>query len=157
VRLQVEAEDLNVANMVIGNSYTDFIHDRAMFEGGPHALSSRNHILYWNEEMRGGSSFGHMCFFNLKSLVHPLYTGQPNSPHWEDDPPNYTQAKQAREQGGAVTYAHPGYLAGFAEYNAKELPVDVALGQVDGMDVLSNAYETAGEASTTACSTAGSG
>ena len=138
VRLQTLAEDLNNANMMVANSGSDFLHDEALFEGKPHRLSLPDYIVYWNEEMRNAGLYGHMCFFGLKFLVRPVYTGFRDTPNWEDYPPNYAQAKAAREQGGAVTYAHPGYGATFVRASARELPVDLALGEVDAMDVLSN-------------------
>jgi hypothetical protein len=73
---------------------------------------------------------------------------------------NYTQAKGAQDQGGAVSYAHP--ISGGAIRGTKpqletlgrlyppiaettyensfvgELPVDLALGQIDALDVFSN-------------------
>ncbi len=145
VRLQTLAEDLNFANMMVANSSGGFLHDTAYFEGRPHALSRPDHIIYWNEEMRNGGLYGHMCFFNLKSLVYPLYTGFRDTPHWEDWPPNFTQAEAARKQGGAVTYAHPGYAPNLDGASARELPIDLALGQVDAMDVLSNNPEEVGQ------------
>lgn len=163
VRLQAFGEDLNNANLMVANSSASFLHDLRYFEGKPHALSGPNHILYWNEEMRNAGPYGHMCFYGLKQLVSPLYTGFAGTPFWEDYPPNYTQARNAREQGGAVTYAHPiggselkpdsarvettGRLhppsvpVSFETAGVKELPVDLALGQVDAFDVFSNADE----------------
>jgi len=85
-----------------------------------------------------------MSFFNLKTLVEPLFTGFPGTKHYEDYPPNYYQAKGAQEQGGAVTYVHPAIGTSFkkAGYGgALEFPVDLALGQVDAFDVLSNTDE----------------
>jgi hypothetical protein len=142
-RLQATAEDLNNANMMVANSSGGFLHDEALFEGRPHSLSRPSYVLYWNEEMRNAGLYGHMCLFNLKELVRPIYTGFRDTPHWEDYPPNYTQAAAARKQGGAVTYAHPGYEASFEGSSAKELPVDLALGEIDAMDVLSNNFEPA--------------
>ncbi|MDA2926465.1 CehA/McbA family metallohydrolase [Acidobacteria bacterium AH-259-G07] len=143
VRLTALAEDLNNANMMVANSGGAFIHDIQYFEGKPHRLSSPNFIIYWNEEMRNRGMYGHMSFFNLKSLVHPIYTGFGDTPHWEDYPPNYAQAKAARGQDGAVTYVHPARAPSFEAASAKELPVDVALGQVDAIDVVSNTNEMA--------------
>jgi len=143
VRLQALAEDLNNANMMVANSSGAFIHDEQHFEGKAHALSSPNFVIYWNEEMRNSGPYGHMCFYNLTRLVHPIYTGFPDTPQWEDYPPNYTQAEAAQKQGGAVTYAHPGYAPTFEGASARELPVDLALGQIDAMDVLSNNFEEA--------------
>jgi hypothetical protein len=138
VRLQTLGEDLNYANMMVANSSGGFLHDKQYFTGAPHALSRPNCLIYWNEEMRNGGGYGHMCLLNLKSLVEPLYTGFRNTPHWEDYPPNHAQAAAAKKQGGAVSYAHPGYAASFDGASMKEMPVDLALGVIDAMDVLSN-------------------
>ena len=146
IRLQTFAEDLNNANLMVANSGGAFIHDAQYFEGRPHALSARNFVMYWNEEMRNGGLYGHMSFFKLKALVEPLYTGFRNTPYWEDYPPNYAQAEATQKQGGAVTYVHPGMKPNYEELGgagAHELPVDLALGQIDAMDVMSNNDEIA--------------
>lgn len=148
VRLIAEAEDLHVLNLTAANSYDDFIHDEKLFTGGPHPLSSGRHILYWSEEFRGSDLYGHLGFWGLRSLIRPFFTGLAGSESAYDYPLNYHQAKLAQEQGGAVTYMHPGYLPSFDGLSAaggqpKELPADVALGVIDAMDVLSNAYESA--------------
>lgn len=138
IRLQTLAEDLNNANLMVANSSGGFLHDLRYFEGKPNSLSRPDFILYWNEEMRNSGMYGHMSFFNLKSLVNPIYTGFRDTPHWEDYPPNYAQAEAAQRQGGAVTYVHPGYAPVLDRASARELPVDLALGQVDAIDVISN-------------------
>jgi hypothetical protein len=162
-RVQALAEDLNNANLMVANSSDSFLHDLRYFTGKPDELSGPNHVLYWNEEMRNANSYGHMCFYGLKQLVYPLYTGFARTPFWEDYPPNYTQALNAQQQGGAVTYAHPiagGAIRGssarleplghlyppmapvtFENASVTELPVDLALGQVDALDVFSNSDE----------------
>jgi hypothetical protein len=132
------AEDLHIPNMMVANSSGAFLHDKALFEGKLHSLSRPPYLLWWNEEMRNAGLYGHMCLYNLKQLVEPLYTGFRGTAHADDYPPNYTQAKAAREQGGAVTYAHPGYAPTIEGASARELPVDLALGEIDAMDVLSN-------------------
>lgn len=142
VRLMVMAEDLNYANMMVANSSGAFIHDRQWFEGKPHMLSAPGHLIYWNEENRS-SAYGHMCFLGLKKLVEPFYNGFRNTPHWEDYPANFPLAEQVYEQGGAVSYAHPGMAANFEAASIKELPVDLALGHRTAMDVLSNSDERA--------------
>ncbi len=145
VRLEAHAEDLNNANMMVANSGGAFLHDFQYFEGKPNRLSEPNFILYWNEEMRS-TAYGHMCLFGLKTLVSPLYTGFRNTPFSEDYPANDAQAEATQKQGGAVTYAHPANSTDFATVGgaaAKELPVDLALGHVDAMDVLSNVDEIA--------------
>ncbi len=141
IRLQTLAEDVNYSNLMVANSSGAFLHDQQYFEGKPHRLSTPGHLMVWGEEMRNAGVYGHMCFYNLKRLVEPLYTGFRNTPNWEDYPPNYEQAKAARAQGGAVTYAHPTRSAVFETSSAAELPVDLALGEVDAMDVLANTDE----------------
>jgi hypothetical protein len=142
VRLQVTGEDLNYGNMMVANSGGAFIHDRQYFEARPHRLSSPEHFIYWNEENRS-SAYGHMCFMGLTRLVEPFYNGFKNTPYWDDYPANYPLAQQVFDQGGAVSYAHPGMVANFERASIKELPVDLALGQKTAMDVLSNNDETA--------------
>jgi len=145
VRDQVQAEDLNVANMMVANSNGPHIHDEQYFEGRPNRLSTPLHIIYWVEEMRNAGLYGHMCLTGLKSLVKPLHTGFTNSAWPYDFPPNHAQALAANRQGGAASYAHPGY--NFTDdpqtMSARELPVDLALGSVNAMDVLSNSGEDA--------------
>jgi hypothetical protein len=142
VRLQAAGEDLNYANMMVANSGGAFIHDRQYFEGKPHRLTTPENFIYWNEENRS-SAYGHMCFLGLTKLVEPFYNGFKDTPHWDDYPANYTLAQQVFDQGGAVSYAHPGMVASFDRASIKELPVDLALGQQTAMDVLSNNDETA--------------
>jgi hypothetical protein len=146
VRLYAHGEDLNNANMMVANSSGAYLHDFQYFEGRPNALSDARYILYWNEEMRNGGPYGHMSFFNLKQLVYPMFTGTRNTPFTDDYPPNFTQAAAARKQGGAVTYVHPAVAPNFENMggvSARELPVDLALGEVDAMDVISNVDELA--------------
>ena len=145
VRDQVQAEDLHVANLMVANSSGPHIHDEQYFEGRPHRLSGPQHILYWVEEMRNAGLYGHMCLIGLKSLVKPLHTGFANSPWPYDYPPNHVQAAAANSQGGAATYPHPGYnfTPDPQTMSARELPVDLALGSINAMDVMSNANEDA--------------
>jgi hypothetical protein len=142
VRMQISGEDLNYANMMVANSSGAFIHDRQYFEGRPNRFSSPPYIIYWNEENRS-SAYGHMCFMGLKKLVEPFYNGFRNTPYWEDYPANYPLAQQVYDQGGAVSYAHPGMSPNFEAASIKELPVDLALGHQTAMDVLSNSDENA--------------
>jgi hypothetical protein len=146
VRTYVHAEDLNNANMLVANSNDAFLHDLQYFEGKPNAVSDANYIVYWNEEMRNRGTYGHMTFYGLKKLIYPLYTGFPDTPYAEDYPPNYNQADAAKKDNAAVDYVHPGMVPNFEQLGgagAHELPIDLALGKVDAMDVLSNNDEIA--------------
>ncbi|MFN7919511.1 MAG: CehA/McbA family metallohydrolase [Bryobacteraceae bacterium] len=142
VRLQAFGEDLNYANMMVANSSGAFIHDREYFEARANRLSDAAHFIYWNEENRS-SAYGHMCFLGLKKLVEPFYNGFRDTPHWEDYPANFPLAQQVFDQGGAVSYAHPGMAPNFESASIKELPADLALGHRTAMDVLSNNDELA--------------
>jgi len=145
VLTQTLGEDLNVANLTVANSTGAQVHDAAYFEGRPNRLSEKNHLLYWIEEMRNGSLYGHMCLPGITRLVHPLFTGFQGTPNPYDYPPNYFQAKGAQAAGGVASYAHPGYSFTDDPFtmSARELPVDLALGAVEAMDVLSNSNEAA--------------
>ena len=144
ILLQTRAEGLNVANLMVANSVGTWVHDERFFQGRPHDLSDSRHILYWNEEMRNFRLYGHMALLNLKRLVQPLYTGWKGSLYPDDYPANYSQARAAQQQGGAVSYVHPGRTDP-SKFGARayELPVDLALGAVDAMDILSNSDEIA--------------
>ena len=146
VRLQILGEDLNVPNLVVANRSGAHIHDEQYFEGRPHRLSGARHILSWGEEMRNRALYGHLCLIGIKSLIKPIYTGFPGTPHPYDCPVNHEQAHATIRQGGAVSYAHPAWNFPSPELDsisARELPVDLALGSVDAMDVLSNQMEDA--------------
>ncbi|MCS7024883.1 MAG: CehA/McbA family metallohydrolase [Bryobacteraceae bacterium] len=138
VRTYMLGEDLHIPNLLVANSVGAFIHDRKFFEGKLSSFSQPPYLLYWNEEMRNAGLYGHMCFYGLKTLVEPMYTGFRDTPYPYDYPANYHQALRAQQQGGAVTYAHPGYAATLDGASMREAPVDVALGVVDAIDVLSN-------------------
>ncbi len=145
IRDWVEAEDLNVANLVIGNSDGDSVFDRSFFRGGPDPLSDADTILWWNEEFRS-TSWGHMTLFHLKQLVEPIFTGFKNTTNPRDIPANYEILRRTRMQNGAAGYTHPtNNREDFYDqpYSAKGLPVDVALGLVDCADFMGVVYENA--------------
>ena len=145
VWLQALGEDLNVTNLMVANSSGAHIHDEQYFEGQPNRLRDGTHVLNWGEEMRNRGLYGHMCLTGLKSLVKPLYTGFAGTPYPYDYPPNHVQALAATRQGAAVSYAHPGYqfTADPSSMSAREAPVDLALGSIQAMDVVSNNNEDA--------------
>ena len=137
IRLQVQAEDLNVANLLVCNSQGDIVYDRKHFTGAPHPLSTPKYILYWNEEVRT-RLYGHMAALNLKHFIEPLFNGFDNSLHPFDYPSNAIQARKARQRGSSLFYVHPsGPLhEGLKRSSAKALPIDAALGATDGMEIL---------------------
>lgn len=141
VRQQIEGEGLNVANLVIANSHGDGVFDREFFRGAPDPASGPSTILYWSEEFRS-SLWGHLTFLNLKTLVEPIFTGFPNTTNPWDFPTNVDIADHVHLQNGVVIYTHPGPMDGafLTAYTAKALPVDVALGRVDALDI--NRFES---------------
>lgn len=137
MRRMVEAEGLNVANFVVANSDTDGVFDREFFRGRPDPASSAQNVLYWNEEFRA-TLWGHLTLVNLKKLVEPIFTGFADTTNPWDVPTNSDLADHVHLQGGHVNYTHPAsnpkdpYLGA---YSAKSLPLDVALGKIDSMDI----------------------
>jgi Tol biopolymer transport system component len=133
----MEAEGLNVANLVVANSDTDGVFDREFFRGRPDPVSSPRTILYWNEEFRA-TLWGHLTLVNLKQLVEPIFTGFADTTNPWDTPTNSDVADHTHLQGGHVNYTHPAANLSdpyFSAYSAKSLPVDVALGKIDSLDI----------------------
>lgn len=120
-RMEMDAEDLNVANILTG----DFTPDVDQFEGKPNANSSGRHIVYVTQEFRN-HELGHMCLLNLKKLVEPVKTVQPY--HY---PLHLDVCDKAHAQGGYVTWAH------FPSWPGVENPLDVAMEKLDGLEILS--------------------
>jgi TolB protein len=137
MRLMIEGEGLEVANFVVANSDTDGIFDREYFRGRPDPLSTPETVLYWNEEFRA-TLWGHMTLIDLKQLVEPIMTGFKETTNPWDVPTNSDIADQAHLQKGHVNYTHAAqnvkdpYLSA---YSAKSVPVDVALGKIDSIDI----------------------
>lgn len=136
----LQAEDLNVANMVVANDAGAFVHDKEFFSGAPDPVSTDRHILYWGQEYRNSDPLGHMCFLNIQKLVSPSYTSVIGSDSPYDFPLNTMAATEARNQGGLVSYTHAldGPMKDVFDSNlgAKETPVAAALGVLDAFDIL---------------------
>lgn len=139
---QCEGEDLNVGNIMVANSDGDGVFDREFFRGKPDNRSTPRTILYWNQEFRS-TIWGHMTLVNLAHLVEPIFTGFKDTTNPWDIPTNADIAEKTRIQNGVASYTHPAnntedpYLGA---YSAKGLPVDVALGRIDAMDVMGHGY-----------------
>lgn len=135
---QCAGEDLVVCNFMVANSDGNGTFDRQFFRGAPDPLSTEDTLLYWNEEFRS-TIWGHMTLLNLKQLVEPIYTGFAHTTNPHDHPTNSDVADRTHDQGGHVNYTHPAsnvmdpYLTA---YSAKAIPMDVALGKIDSMDIM---------------------
>jgi hypothetical protein len=140
---QCAGEDLRVANFMVANSDGGGVFDREYFRGRPDALSDDRTLLYWNEEFRS-TIWGHMTLLNLEHLVEPIYTGFLHTAQPWDAPSNADIADLTHDQDGLANYTHPAQpvddpYAG--PYSAKALPMDVALGKIDSIDVMGTNHE----------------
>lgn len=118
--LEMDAEDLNVANILT----SDFTSDRSEFEGKVNRYSSANRLIYVNQEFRN-DHLGHMCLLNLKKLIEPVGSMQPF--HY---PQHLRVCDEAHAQGGYVSWAH------FPSWPGVEGPLDVAMEKLDGIEIL---------------------
>lgn len=120
-RLEMEAEDLDVANILT----SDFTFDQSEFEGRLNRYSGGRRLIYVNQEFRN-DHLGHMCLLNLKKLVEPVKTMQPY-----EYPLHLRACDETHAQGGYVSWAH------FPSWPGVESPLDVAMEKLDGLEVLS--------------------
>ena len=144
--LAQRAEDVNFLNMMVANQGSGWVHDREHFDGADSPFSDASHVLRWGEEYRN-NLYGHMCLFGIDALVPPIYSGFAGSEHRHDLPANSEAAAHCHTIGGTISYAHPMFDRidldrVFSESDthsveAKELPVDAALGLIDAVDVMS--------------------
>ncbi len=135
-----QAEDLDVVGEKIANK-DNRILDHQYFTGTPHALSSEDRILRFDEEYRP-PFYGHINFLNLtKHLISPFTTGYEGTAIERLYPSNTDMFRLASEQGAIGGYVHPwsadpettgrGVARGF--------PVDLALGTIAYLEVLTSA------------------
>jgi hypothetical protein len=136
MRQQCVGEDLNVCNFMVANSDADVVYDRPFFRGGPDPLSTSENILYWNQEFRS-TLWGHMTLVNLEQLVEPIFTGFLGTTNPHDSPSNADVADRAHWQKGVVNYTHVAQAEDWSKtpYAAKAIPIDVALGKIDTLDI----------------------
>jgi hypothetical protein len=137
MREQCAGEDLHVCNFMVANSDTDGVFDREFFRGRPDAVSTAQTLMYWNQEFRS-TSWGHMTLVSLSQLVEPIFTGFKDTTNPWDIPTNSDIADRTHLQKGLVNYTHSAQnpddpYAG--AYTAKGIPVDVALGKIDTIDL----------------------
>jgi hypothetical protein len=144
--LAQRGEDVHFMNMMVANQGSGWVHDADLFTGAPHELSDGEHILRWGEEYRN-DFYGHMCMYGINALVPPIYNGVRESEHPYDLPANAEAARHCHEVGGTLSYAHPLFRTTDLDVifdpqrrrsvEAKELPIDAALGVIDALDVMS--------------------
>jgi hypothetical protein len=144
--LLAKGEDIHVSNLLAGSvGVLAHVFDTEHFnDGKPDPLSTPEHLLVVQQEVRNVSAmYGHIAVLGITRFVEPFYIGQARSANWEDYPALYIPAMAAKAQGGAVSYLHPANKPEIpvGDHLAREFPVDLALGAVDALDVLSNLDE----------------
>ncbi len=134
---QSAGENLGVSNFVVANSDGDGIFDRRFFRGRPDAKSTGTTILYWNQEFRS-TIWGHLTLVNLSQLVEPIMTGFKDTTNPFDIPTNSDVAQRTHIQNGLVNYTHVAQRPDDPyenPYTGKSIPIDVALGNIDTLDL----------------------
>ncbi len=138
--LQAEAENLSIVNALIVNKeqrFPDITYDGRQLDPAsrPDALvvhGQEYHTSYW----------GHLGLLNIAgSIILPGYAGYPNTAAASLYPMNADVADIAHARGALVGYVHPfddppEPIAKPRETLTNELPIDVALGKVDYMEIL---------------------
>ncbi|HWC72534.1 MAG TPA: CehA/McbA family metallohydrolase, partial [Gemmatimonadales bacterium] len=137
--VQARAEDLHVVENLIVNK-EQRIPDIGYFRTDLDPVSSATYLLLHAQEFHT-SIWGHIGLLGLKShYVLPEYAGYPNTPAASLYPHNAAIADLAHAQGALVGYVHPFDARPDPDDTSQaltyELPVDVALGKVDYVEVM---------------------
>jgi TolB protein len=139
--LQAQAEGLDIIENLIVNkeqripdiAYSGHQVDPASLPGTLVVHGQEFHTSYW----------GHLSVIGLKgNILLPGYSGYPNTAAASLYPTNADVADLAHAEGALVGFAHPYEeepqpLTHPGHTDADELPVDVALGKVDYLEVVS--------------------
>ncbi len=124
--LQMRAEDLNVLNLLV----SDFTRDREKFSGKLDAVSTPGNAVYVGQEARDWQ-LGHVILLNINRIIEPF---EPFGGRFQErNERNLLMARflgEARRQGGVTTWAH------FCNLPGAESPIDIALGLVDAIDLI---------------------
>jgi len=136
---QATAEDLGLVNALIVNK-EQRVPDIAYSGRGQDAASRPGHLVVWGQEFHT-SYWGHLGILAPEGgMLLPGYSGYPNTAAASLVPTNADVADMAHARHALVGYVHP-----FDEephpFDAKEplsmeLPVDLALGKVDYLEIL---------------------
>ena len=136
---QGRAEDLHVIENLVVNK-EQRIPDIAYFRTDPDPVSSRSFLLLHGQEFHT-SYWGHTALLGLTDhYLLPEYAGYPNTAAASLYPANGDVADLAHAQGALFGYVHPfDATPDPGDTTAPlthELPVDVALGKVDYIEVM---------------------
>ena len=136
---QARAEGLHVVENLVVNK-EQRIPDIAYWRPDPDPVSTRDFVLAHGQEFHTGF-WGHAGLLGLTDhYLLPDYAGYPRTALASLFPTNAAIADLAHAQGGLVGYVHPfdfrpdlSRVEGGIPY---ELPIDVALGKIDYMEVM---------------------
>ena len=135
---QAAAENVAIVENLIVNK-EQRIPDMAYFSPQLDPASTADHLLLHGQEYHT-SYWGHLGLLNLThNFILPGYAAYPNTAAASLYPANANIADMAHAQGALVGYVHP--FDSFPDpakdaYLTAELPVDVALGKVDYIEVV---------------------
>ena len=139
--LQAQAEDLDIVENLIVNKEQRF-PDIAYSGRGVDPASTASTLVVHGQEFHS-SYWGHLGLIGLRGdTLLPGFAGYPNTAAASLAPTNADVADLAHARGALVGYVHPFEeepqpLTHPAHTDADELPVDVALGKVDYMEIVS--------------------
>ena len=137
---QAEAEDVHVVNALIHVDGTKLMGDVSRFVAGRNPASTANVLLRYGQEYR--MSFGHRSILRGERMFFPLESTIAATARESPFPPLFDYLRRLRKEQPEVLVGipHP-----YFEYLARgelppknapsEIPVDVALGLVDFLDV----------------------
>jgi TolB protein len=137
---QAEAENLGIVNDLIVNKEQRF--PDIAFSGKQTDLASKPDALVVHGQEFHTSYWGHLGLLNIHgNIMLPGYAGYPNTAAASLSPTNADVADLGHAQGALVGYVHPFEeepqpLATPPQTITNELPVDVALGKVDYMEIV---------------------
>jgi TolB protein len=138
--MQAQAEDLSIVNSFLVNKEQRF--PDIAYNGKQQDLASKPNALVVHGQEYHTSYWGHLGLLDISDgVILPGYAGYPNTAASSLYPMNADVADIAHARGALVGYVHP-----FDDYPepilkphetlTMELPVDVALGKVDYMEIL---------------------
>ncbi len=137
---QAEAENLGIVNALIVNKEQRF--PDIVYNGRQQDPASRTDALVVHGQEYHTSYWGHLGLLNIGgSIILPGYAGYPNTAAASLYPMNADIADLGHARGALVGYVHPfddppEPLAKPRETLTNELPIDVALGKIDYMEIL---------------------
>ena len=135
---QAAAENLPIVQNLIVNK-EQRIPDITYFRTTPDPASTSHNLLLHGQEFHT-SYWGHLGLLNLqRNFIIPDYAAYPNTAAASLFPTNADVADMAHQQQSLVGYVHPLDAVPDPMKDASltdELPVDVALGKVDYIEVL---------------------